>query len=100
MHHSNNIRNRIVLILWLMLAYEALGQSLGQHNTTTTPGNPTMISLVQSGDVDPEAALMESHRYVTGLPGPKAQDPLTRMRLNVSTLKKFNFIMWCNLKKC
>nr|XP_016942967.1 macrophage colony-stimulating factor 1 receptor 1 [Drosophila suzukii] len=82
MHHSNNIRNRIVLILWLMLAYEALGQSLGQHNTTTTPGNPTMISLVQSGDVDPEAALMESHRYVTGLPGPKAQDPLTRMRLN------------------
>ncbi|KAH8352119.1 hypothetical protein KR084_002060 [Drosophila pseudotakahashii] len=80
MHHWNHIQNRIVLILWLMLACEALGQSSWENSTT--PGHPTMISLGQSGDVDAATAQMEVHRYVTSLPGTKALEPVTKMRLN------------------
>ncbi|XP_016965097.1 macrophage colony-stimulating factor 1 receptor 1 [Drosophila biarmipes] len=85
MHHSNLIRNRIVLILWLMLAYEALGQSLGPHNITTTPSNPAAISLIQSGDVQPKSALSKSHQYDTSLPASKNATPeITELSTNVT----------------
>ncbi|XP_017011452.2 fibroblast growth factor receptor 3 [Drosophila takahashii] len=80
MHQPNHIQNRIVLILWLMVAREALGQRSWENSTT--PAHPTTISLGQSGDVDAATAQMEVHRYVTSLPGTKALEPVTRMRLN------------------
>ncbi|XP_017047600.1 macrophage colony-stimulating factor 1 receptor 1 [Drosophila ficusphila] len=78
MHHSNTIRIRIVLFILLVGACEASGPGLSEN--TTTPSNPTMISLVPNGE--PDSRQMEAHRYVTGLPGLKTLDPATRMRLN------------------
>lgn len=75
MHHSTKVPSRIVLILLLVLARNAVGQ-VPRENAT----NPPLISLVRSSEKEPEQ--MESHRYVTGLPEPIAMEPLTRMRIN------------------
>lgn len=91
MHHSTKVPSRIVLILLLVLARNAVGQ-VPRENAT----NPTLISLVRSSEKEPEQ--MESHRYVTGLPEPIAMEPLTRMRINVSTTDMSENIMQITLR--
>lgn len=85
MHHSTKVPSRIVLILLLVLVRNAVGQAPRENAT-----NPTLISLVRSSEKEPEQ--MESHRYVTGLSEPIAMEPLTRMRLNVSTTEGFRHV--------